>query len=601
ATRTATQSFQTQKGLTRFSGSKEVSIASEIGYMYDKHNADGGSTGRVEVVNVNWFYHPNKTYLSGKLNLPQVLYITNSVWSGGSKIYVGNNFSVGSLEMYDSVVTNNFNAGGTYSEGYEGTTGRVLQYGGSMYVPEGNAVYIGGAFGRSHGYYEKQGGELGVNADLYLGYYGYGAMYLSGGTSEFKKITLSGKYNTDKASSGSSVFYSNGGEKTEITELAVFKDGYATNCSSIMVLEGLGTQLNASTYKNYAISPSLTILAVNDGAEFIAGPCSRYSTEYDQSQWHYSIDGGTLSCDGYGSYWKDGKHLPNSLTVHSGGMTLNTMAEGGTFVWKMPLSAPTGKIISSIALPEDEAFQAEDGLYVAPPRVTISGSGTGAAAIALYDWKTRRVTGIKVVAPGTGYDENTKAYILTKSNGTQNPFECPITLVDAPTSGNGFTKIGPGTYSFDVANTYHGPTTVAEGTLVVNNADGIPSGSSLCVKSNATLDLKSHNISVPQLSGEGTIVAGGSLKVTDSLTLPVKTAGKITVNGSITLGEGTEVILDGDVETLDRYKRTVLLSATSLAIEGALVIPTLPEPWRVSVGAKGISVRRMVGTMVIVR
>jgi hypothetical protein len=64
---------------------------------------------------------------------------------------------------------------------------------------------------------------------------------------------------------------------------------------------------------------------------------------------------------------------------------------------------------------------------------------------------------------------------------------------------------------------------------------------------------------------------------------------------------GTEVILDGDVETLDRYKRTVLLSATSLAIEGALVIPTLPEPWRVSVGAKGISVRRMVGTMVIVR
>lgn len=597
---TAEQSFWPKKGVTRFRGSKEVSIASPIGDRWDKY--DISTTGRVEVVDVNWFYHPNVTYLSGTYEIPQTLYITNSVWRGASKIIVGNNYSVGRVEMYDSIVTNSMTVGGLYT-GKSGYVGGVLQYGGSVDMPKGAAVHIGGAKNRSHGYYEKHGGELSVGDSLYLGYFGYGVMNLHGGASTFAKITMSGKYDVASASSGSSVFYSNGGAYTYITELAFFKDATATNCESLMVLEGEGTKLRADTCTHYAASavPSVAILAVNDGAEFNAGRTKRDASNHDKSQWLYSVDGGTLACSWYGEYWGTGDFLQDSVIVHSGGLKLNTVAEGGTFEWKMPLVSPTGKIVSSIALPSDESFEAEQGLYIAPPRVKISGSGTGAAAVALYDWKTRRVTGIKVVAPGSGYDENTKAYILNKSNGAVNPFECPVTLVDAPTTGNGFTKIGPGTYSFDVANTYHGPTTVAEGKLVVNNADGIPSGSSLRVESGATLDLKSHDITVPSLSGEGTVIAGGSLSVADSLTLPVKTAGKIVVDGQLTLGEGAKVVLDGDVETLDREVGTVLLSATSLVADKSLVLPALPEPWHISVGEKGITIRRMVGTVVILR
>ena len=72
------------------------------------------------------------------------------------------------------------------------------------------------------------------------------------------------------------------------------------------------------------------------------------------------------------------------------------------------MGSPSGKVVASIALPSEAANATT---YCGPAEVTISGTGVGAAAVAEFDSKTRRITGITVVSPGTGYDDTTTATI----------------------------------------------------------------------------------------------------------------------------------------------------------------------------------------------
>ena len=214
------------------------------------------------------------------------------------------------------------------------------------------------------------------------------------------------------------------------------------------------------------------------------------------------------------------------------------------------------------------------------------------------------MTGIRVVSPGTGYDENTTATINppTASNpGTASGYECSVTLADAPTTGAGFVKQGKGTYTFARANTYNGPTKVEGGTLVFANASSLPAGSGLAVSAGATADLDGKTFTVPTLEGAGT-VADGSLVATSSVTLAMMTNSALQVEGSLTLGDGAAVLLTGSIAGLDPDKSNVLLSAAGgIVCAGAVSVPSLPAPWAVQVRAKTITVGRLVGTTIIIK
>ena len=503
--------------------------------------------------------------------------------------------------MVNSIVTNTVRVGGQSSDPYAGSRGAVYQKGGEFYSP--GTLYLGAAKGLSHGFYLNEGGAVAFanNAEMHLGDYGYGAAYFIGGTASIGKTVLAARYKPDSDSSGAGVYWQTGGATNNLYALHLGQ-ATATNGLAIAAIEGSGTRclIGSGNLFHVARCPFTGILAVNDGAAVRAYALRRYSTDprVAGSEWHISLNGGVLEATWQGSQWGTGDALPDSVTVHSGGMTLKTDFVEGSLYWQVPLDAPTRKVVSSIALPSAAAFEAEQGLYFAPPLVKISGTGKGAAAIALFDKKTRRVTGIRVVAPGTGYDDSTTATIRP-ANGDTDPaaaFSCPVTMADAPTTGAGFTKTGAGTYLMQCANTYKGPTTVAEGKVMVYHAQALPSGSGLKVCAGATADLRSFSFTVPTLEGAGTVTGSGSLTVTDTVTLPMQTNSTLTVEGPLTLADGVTLALTGTVDDLDDRHRNVLLHATGgIVCEGAVSLPSLPGAWAATVRGNDIVVKRARG------
>lgn len=595
------RSLWPKRGVTRIVGGS-VSLGGAIGYQYDKQDTNGGmTTGRLEVVDVACLSHPAATYLSGTQAIPQTLFISNSVWNGaGSEIAVGNNFSVGVLDMVDSVVSNAVKAGGDANNTYGGSSGAIYQKGGDFHSP--NPMNLGAAKYHTYGFYSKDGDTAEVLGDGVVGNLGYGAMHFNGGTAKFSKLTLAAGHSLDGYnSSGAGVYWQTGGATNTLAGLH-FGLGAATNGIAIAAIEGEGTRCNIGDSQVYcnANCPFTGILAVNGGAAIRTFALKRnFIGELDdEASWHISVDGGILESTWYGEQWGSGDSLPDSVTVHSGGMTFHTYATGSSYKWRMPFDAPVGKIVASISLPSDPSFEGQQGVYIAPPLVKISGTGRGAAAIALFDKATRRVTGIHVVAPGTGYDDSTTATIRP-ANGVPDAassFACAVTMVDAPTTGAGFTKTGAGTYLMERANTYRGPTTVAEGALSFYHAQSLPSGSGLKVCAGATADLRSNSFTVPTLEGAGTIAGSGSLTVTDTVTLPMQTNSALTVEGMLTLADGVELALTGTVADLDARRRNVLLSAAGgIVCEGAVSMPSLPGVWTATVRGNDIVVNRVRG------
>jgi hypothetical protein len=249
------------------------------------------------VVDVKWFHHPNETYLSGSLAIPQTLYITNSVWSGMSKIVVGSNYSVGIVEMADSIVTNFFRAGGTKGDKWQGARGAVYQKGGVFHAPTESTVTLGGSFGTGHGFYLNDGGIFSVENEVYLGGYVYGAMYCNGGKSSFsQKITLARNYSASKTA-GAGVYWQMGGATNSLSTVAMGGSA-VTNGYALVAIEGTGTRcdLADNTLYHVARCPFTGILAVNAGAVFRAKEVRRYSTAtpVTGADFLISVDGGVL-------------------------------------------------------------------------------------------------------------------------------------------------------------------------------------------------------------------------------------------------------------------------------------------------------------------
>ena len=585
------------KGTVSFNGAVESSFAGVFGDSSLKRAA----TGSIRILNTSPFLHQNHTYLSGTADAPQIFFVSNSTVNAGSKyIYAGNNYSWGIVDLQESIVTNNVQLGSEYNKKYDDqASGALYQRAGELVVP-GTLLIGNGRPARGQGGYLNEDGRL-TAKNIQFAHCAYGLIYSSGGVLSVEGVIEMTMGNS--GNNGTGVYWLSNGATNTTPKFTICQTGnLGTSGRGILALEGAGTQLSVTGADglclgaDYASSYDL-VVAVNDGAELRATKFSRaFTTDSSPNvKCTVNMDGGTIALTAAGA-----QIAPERVVVHAGGATLAARAEGA-LGWGTRFDAPVGQTVAAIALPTAAGFVNAQGKYSLPPKVVISGTGRGAAAVATFDKSTRTVTGIKVVAPGTGYDETTTAEVKFPARNVT--YTCAVTLAPAPTTGAGFTKTGPGTYTLAETNTYAGVTTVAGGTLVFAKDRSLPVGSGLALANGATADFSGHAVTVPTLAGgAGTVTDLASLTVTNTLTLAMSPDTLLSVDAPLTIADGATLELTGTVDDLTATHNNVLLRASGgIVAPDALTLPALPTPWQVLVRENDIVVRKVIGTVVIVR
>lgn len=613
ATAAGCRLLASRAGINKFSGKTQV-LAGPIGRTDYEEYGQFDFAGEVKIT------HADRTYLNGSQATPQKMTIADSVWDGQSDLmHVASRASSWAVaELQRTVVTNAFRVGAYYTSGNAGY-GALYQVAGELFVPKsGNATAdrFTVANGPGVGYFRKSGGSLKSDVEFELARVrGFASAYFDGGAAEFNlPISMSRGRNdasltADQSRSGESVYYQTGAATNRVPGINIgpqANEPIPSGGSALVAVEGEGTVFSvygtAGYYGLRLQAPTAldAVLAVNDGATLSASRIVRLSSPSEKTDVSFvmSVDGGNVEITQ--ANLGNGMYPPEKMLVQNGGMTFTASATPSV-AWPAAFEAPVGKIVSSVALPTEEAFLADQGKYIGPAKVTIAGTGCGAAAIALFDKDTRKITGVRVVSPGTGYDETTTATI--ESPDRSSVYVCAVTLADAPVTGAGFVKRGAGAYTFEKANTYKGTTAVEEGTLVFAHEKSLPEDSGLSISGGATADFNGRAVTVPTLSGgNGTVTDLASLTVTDALSLTMASNATLKVDAQLTLADGAVLTLPGSLSDLSENRSNILLQATGgIVCAGRVELPSLPSPWKVEIRAKDIYVRRVNGTVMILR
>ncbi|HCG20607.1 MAG TPA: hypothetical protein DER26_06395 [Verrucomicrobia bacterium] len=310
-------------------------------------------------------------------------------------------------------------------------------------------------------------------------------------------------------------------------------------------------------------SPSTNAVVVTDGGVLKAGRLySLAQTSVEGVAADVYFDGGILMPTRRGEF-RDGKASPRHWEIGPKGMVIDS-AEGAVaqemeLIWSHPLSDLSGRGIASVTLPTNGAAYAAEA-YFGPVFVDIEGpSGSyGAVAVAeCCDPATRKLTGVSVLAPGSGYDERTKVYVHSADGKSR--YECTYELTDADRAGGRLVKRGKPALGLDGVNTYTGGTTVEEGALKIRGTRSFPENTPLTVRPGATFDAGEKELKVSVLSGLGGAINCASLTVTKELEITVvdlfaEDSRALKVNAALVFGEGVAVRIV-DPENLDKYRK----------------------------------------------
>ena len=364
------------------------------------------------------------------------------------------------------------------------------------------------------------------------------------------------------------------------------------------------------------------ILNVTDGAVYTSPITSNYLSKERGifQRFFINVDGATMALTGKDGYARGGKGSTNywvtAFTVMEHGATFDTSGATGAKYLQGPIVHPRpGRRIKSIPLPNNSKFKSSR-IFIPGSVIIRGGSGEGASAFLQVDETTTYPTNILLLSHGFGYGANDQPTAVVRTNGvlvTDLAVNC--VMEDEPPSSSyaGIVKTGAKDLVLQAANTYYGPTTVAEGRLLFEVANGRPIDSSVNVLEGATVNFYGHAQQIPNLGGCGT-VANGAVTVTNALVAAFGdlAAGKsLTVSNAFTFASGAAVNITGTF-TDDDAKAAFRSATTVLTVPGGITgTPTLrvngaANPYGAlalepSADGKSLLLRYASGTMVIFR
>jgi fibronectin-binding autotransporter adhesin len=146
-----------------------------------------------------------------------------------------------------------------------------------------------------------------------------------------------------------------------------------------------------------------------------------------------------------------------------------------------------------------------------------------------------------VFSPGTGPTE----IVINVASGSQTQAQAGYPTIAAATS---LTKTGAGTLTFDAANTYSGPTTIAAGTLQVTNAAAL-AATNVTVDTGATLAVApGTTLKAPTVIVDGGTLSASSVAVNASTGIAslAINAGTIAAAPVVSIGAGGQFSLAQD-------------------------------------------------------
>lgn len=366
--------------------------------------------------------------------------------------------------------------------------------------------------------------------------------------------------------------------------------GAVTNTCDTAICVGKGSRayftVSGGEFVNYRPANScrarsgdtLTIFNFNGGtfgSWNVAKACSAYD-EGVKAEAYVNFNGGTFRsmCNPSPLFGQpNGSNWCNAIdrvTIYEGGAVIDVPNETGDTSIDVPLTPPTGLGVASVAWADTGTH------YVGAPIVEIIGDGTGASAIAEFDSVNERVTGVTVTSPGCDY---TWAKAVIRYGNEASPVTNDAVTLASFASG-GLTKIGLGKLYMTAANTYEGPTVIAEGELILKANGAIPAGSDIVLK-------------------------GGKLTLWSGVTLPDATfrfdiQESITYPTSFMFPVGSKVVI-GNLDKADRAVGSYTVATFAGGLDGELPeianAEDMPYGWYARKCGKSIKVRYARGSV----
>ena len=408
-----------------------------------------------------------------------------------------------------------------------------------------------------------------------------GLLYNSG------NVVFTGEYDgeLDISRGGTGVIYQYGGMIEATGGGFQFNSNHgAARGLAIWTVEGASSVAKGAYFFPVNKDGTTSIINLREGGTIDYGAIkARNSGDYAKANtpFYVNLDGGFLKPQSTGTVFFEGeRYQPNKVVAFAGGAGFD-IGEGVTSTLNFPISKPEGRGIASIT-PSAEALAQT---YVGAPYVKIEGDGYGATAVAIFDYATKRITGIKVTSPGCNYTTATVTLVGGRAdNNNEHTATATLTEEGVDQACGGIVKRGAG--------------------KLVIGADTLPTGIPVTV-ADGTLDLGGITHSASSLTLRGGRIENGAV-ATATFVVPAEDmiAGRhTTMSGTLAFAEGsTLTIADLDFEGLEARKYFLVEADVGIeGLENLTISPAAPKGWRYELRGSTLTLAPHIGLAVIVR
>ena len=435
-------------------GSVVVSNFTAVG---GRNTGSVGNYGELNISGGSWSNQVNNNltvaYLAGN---------TGRVSVTGGNLYVQGGLNVGESGVGFMTVGNTgmVTVAGSIGVGLNaGSRGSLVQTGGSLNVLTELDVAANAA--GSYGFYQLAGGTFTNSSWIQVGKSGgIGVLYQTGGS------------NTE-LSSGNGLVMANSSSSTGVVYMAntLYRDAgiiglnWSGNGRSELTID-TGAVVSVATTGvrfNYGGGAGTSIMNLNGGVLQVG----QIFKSAGLGLGILNMNGGTIRANSSANLMGaiSGFVALDAAYIYGNGVTID--ASNFNVTISQNLLAPTGSGVTSIP------WTGAVGGYVGAPYVAISGGGgTGATAIAQFDFTSGSVTGIVITSAGTGY---TSTPLVSLLGGGINSNYVGVAFIGANTAG-ALVKQGVGTLQLTGTNTFAGGSVINNGLLGFATTNALGTG-----------------------------------------------------------------------------------------------------------------------------